>query len=405
MSVQVGEHPASDEALVTRAREGDREAFAELTVRHRRMLVVLCERTLRDSGLADDAAQEAVLQAFLGLDRLKRPAHFGAWLAGIGLNVSRRWLRARAGASFSLDSLLGGQRVDDMVDACAPDPAWIAEEHELATRVRQVVQTLPVGQRKAVALFYLVGLTHAETAAAFDIPIGAVKTRLHKARTSLRRQLSTLWEEMQPMSTTETPRQGEATSDYVDVRVVDVRRIVPNERYTIPRTVVLLQETGGDQRSLGIWVGSGEGEAILILLSGIDVPRPLTFNFAMNLLEAAGGQLREVRVNRLADRTFFAEAIIQTPEGHERVVDARPSDAIPLALIRHTPIRVAEAVMREASLAPDVVEGDLAVDGARVLGTAEILQEMNRMQAQRNAELEQSAAEARERRASRQSHT
>ncbi len=57
----------------------------------------------------------------------------------------------------------------------------------------------------------------------------------------------------------------------------------------------MLQETGGEQRLLGIWVGSGEGEAILILMSGIDVPRPLTFNFAINLLEAAGGQLRSAR--------------------------------------------------------------------------------------------------------------
>jgi bifunctional DNase/RNase len=43
------------------------------------------------------------------------------------------------------------------------------------------------------------------------------------------------------------------------------------------------------------------------------VPRPLTFNFAINLLEAAGGQLRQVRVNKLVEKTFFAEAIIQTP--------------------------------------------------------------------------------------------
>ena len=340
----------SDEVLVARARSGDRQAFADLVVRHQRMLLMLCERSLGDTALADDAAQEAILQAMLGLDSLRRPAQFAAWLAGIGLNVCRRWLRARVGASFSLDSLLGGQRVYQPVDALAPDPAWLAEEHELATRIRRVVQTLPTGQRKAVVLFYLRGLNHVETAAALGIPVGAVKTRLHKARDNLRRELWSLWEEMQPMPTIETP--PETASDYVDVRVVDVRRIAPNEQYTIPRSFVLLQETGPQQRILGIWLGTMEGEAILMLLAGVDVPRPLTFTFAINVLEAAGGQLREVRVNQLVDKTFFAETIIQAPDGQVRVVDARPSDAIALALTRNAPIRVAEAVMQEAGWPP-----------------------------------------------------
>jgi DNA-directed RNA polymerase specialized sigma24 family protein len=120
----VTQQSVSDEALVADARAGDRDAFAKLVVRHHRLLLLLCERTLGNTGLADDAAQEAVLQALLGLDRLKRPAKFGAWLAGIGLNVCRRWLRARAATSFSLDGLLGGQRVDQAVDVLALDPAW-----------------------------------------------------------------------------------------------------------------------------------------------------------------------------------------------------------------------------------------------------------------------------------------
>jgi RNA polymerase sigma factor (sigma-70 family) len=397
MGVHEAKQMPSDEALVSGARAGDRQAFAELVVRHQRMLLILCERSLADTALAHDAAQEAILQALLGLDSLKRPAQFGAWLAGIGLNVCRRWLRARAGASFSLDSLLGGQRVYQAVDALAPDPAWLAEEHELATRVRRVVQTLPTGQRKAVALFYLSGLSQVETAAALGIPVSAVKTRLHKARDNLRRELWSLWEEMQPMSTIDTTQQ--ATSDYVDVDVIDVRRIVPNEQYTIGRNVVLLQETGGQRRILGIWIGAIEGEAILILLSGVEVPRPLTFNFAINLLEAAGGRLRQVRVNRLVNKTFFAETIIQAPDGQERLVDARPSDAISLALTRNAPIRVAEVVMTEAAWPPSGFEIDLRVDGERVLGKADILKEMERTRAQREAEMERLGAE---RRASRQ---
>ena len=58
-----------DSVLVRLAREGDGEAFAELVARHRPMLVALCRRVLGDRGLAEDAAQEAALQAMLGLDR------------------------------------------------------------------------------------------------------------------------------------------------------------------------------------------------------------------------------------------------------------------------------------------------------------------------------------------------
>lgn len=81
---------AGDEELVAAARGGDREAFALLIVRHRPLVIALCRRALGDRDQAEDVAQEAILQALLDLDRLRRPDRFGAWLAGIGLNIARR---------------------------------------------------------------------------------------------------------------------------------------------------------------------------------------------------------------------------------------------------------------------------------------------------------------------------
>ena len=66
----------TDAALVTAAREGDKGAFAALLERHRPLLLALCQRTLRDAALAEDAAQEASLQALLGLDHLRHPERF-----------------------------------------------------------------------------------------------------------------------------------------------------------------------------------------------------------------------------------------------------------------------------------------------------------------------------------------
>ena len=79
-------HPdRSDACLVGDARNGDKAAFGELIGRHYPLLLALCRRALGPHGPAEDAAQEAVLQALLGLDWLSHAERFGAWLVAIGL--------------------------------------------------------------------------------------------------------------------------------------------------------------------------------------------------------------------------------------------------------------------------------------------------------------------------------
>ena len=89
-----------DADLVRAARAGDRAALDVLMRRHRASVVRACRRLLRDAADAEDAAQEALVQALVGLPRLRDPARFGPWLHGIALNVSRRALeheRTRGG--------------------------------------------------------------------------------------------------------------------------------------------------------------------------------------------------------------------------------------------------------------------------------------------------------------------
>lgn len=109
---------------------------------------------------------------------------------------------------------------------------------------------------------------------------------------------------------------------------------------TARRYIVVLEEVGGE-RSLPIWIGMPEALSLVAALEEVELPRPGPYHFAQALLGAAGGALREVRVSRLADSVFYAVAVLA--DGSE--VDARPSDALTLALVTGAPIAVEPAVL------------------------------------------------------------
>jgi bifunctional DNase/RNase len=142
---------------------------------------------------------------------------------------------------------------------------------------------------------------------------------------------------------------------------------------------VLLAEVDGE-RILPIWVGGFEGDSIAIGLVHAQARRPLTFAFAGQLLEAAGARLREVRIARLVDETFYAQVIVEGPVG-ERTFDARPSDAIALGLQADAPIRASAEVMQQAG-----VEGrELAQKTINSRGARDHVDEIRERLAQRTA--------------------
>ena len=102
-----------------------------------------------------------------------------------------------------------------------------------------------------------------------------------------------------------------------------------------------------DKRSLPIWVGIFEANAIALELEKIPTPRPMTHDLIKNILEAIEGRLLKIVVTDLRENTFFAELHLQVGEG-EYTVDSRPSDAIALALRVSAPIYVNEEVVRKA---------------------------------------------------------
>lgn len=274
----------------------------------------------------EDAVQEASLHAFLGLHALKEPARFGPWLAGIGLNVCRRWLTRSARERWSFEAAYGGRAGTEPPDE-GPGPEEMAEAADIARRVRVAVSSLPAGQRGAIVAFYLSGLTYRETASQLGITVVATKGRLHRARAELRPELRSLWEEQ--MSTAE---------DLIEMRVVDVRK----GRDDHANHIVLLEDAEGGHR-LPIFIGRPEAWALLFALEGIELPRPLVYHFMLKSLEAVGAELSEVRIEQLVEMTYYAVAVYEAG-GEPREVDARPSDALNLALLAGVPIRMRRAV-------------------------------------------------------------
>src|SRR5437762_2720940 len=98
----------SDNVLVARARAGDRVALGCLLERCESLVLRVCTRMLGNADLAHDLAQEAMLQAFLSLDRLRADASFRSWLYGIAINVCRSFIRVQAELPYSLEAMTGG---------------------------------------------------------------------------------------------------------------------------------------------------------------------------------------------------------------------------------------------------------------------------------------------------------
>lgn len=134
------------------------------------------------------------------------------------------------------------------------------------------------------------------------------------------------------------------------VDVLGVRVEMPSNQ-----PIVLLREVEGE-RYLPIWIGAAEATAIAYVQQGVVPPRPLTHDLLKNVIDATGRPLTEVRITNLEDGVFYAELQL----GDASVVEARPSDAIAVALRTGSPILVDDSVFDEAGvLIPDEEEDEV----------------------------------------------
>jgi RNA polymerase sigma-70 factor (ECF subfamily) len=183
-----------DDALLRRIRAGDRDAFSDLMRRYNRRLYRVARSVLRDDAEAEDALQDAYLQAYRALPGFRGESALGTWLTRIVVNAALMRQRKTGrladvielGADFgSDDAILPRDRLDE--------PAQ-PELAALRAQTRRLIETgidkLPAAFRTVFVLRAVEELTVEETAATLDIPAATVRTRYFRARALLREALA-----------------------------------------------------------------------------------------------------------------------------------------------------------------------------------------------------------------------
>jgi hypothetical protein len=138
---------------------------------------------------------------------------------------------------------------------------------------------------------------------------------------------------------------------------VRIRGLMMDPATNMP--IVVLKDVASDS-VMPIWVGIFEANAIAIEIEKMSAPRPMTHDLTRNLMQLLNAELERIVITEIKDETFYA--VLWLRQGEDQIaVDARPSDAIALALRADCPIFVAEQVMASAKLNPNgTVEGPTA---------------------------------------------
>jgi RNA polymerase sigma-70 factor (ECF subfamily) len=173
---------ANEVELVSRAQQGDRGAFSELVRQHYPGVIRVVHRMCGDVQLAEDAAQEAFIRAWVNLANYDPRSPLRNWLYRIAVNAALDMLRRKTDDTLSDDDAL-------MVADQAPGPEAAMIRNERIALLQRAVQSLPEAARSVLVLKEYGELSYQEIAGVLDIPIGTVMSRLNYARNRLRELL------------------------------------------------------------------------------------------------------------------------------------------------------------------------------------------------------------------------
>jgi RNA polymerase sigma-70 factor, ECF subfamily len=320
-----------DGDLVRLARDGDAAAFQLLVERYLPIARARAARLCPRPDDVDDAVQDAFLQAFVALRRLRDPDRFAAWLGGIVVNVCRAQ-RSRAPLTLLADWPEG-------LHPAAADGLPSAEDLDRADVLSRAVADLPPGQRHAVTLFYYADQPASQIAGSAS----AAKTSLHKARRRLRDYISTHRPDLIPV----TSRRTLMTA----VRIAHAhpwpgRR--PDGSISVSHVIVVLADDDG-HRALPIRLTGRDGRFWRLLAGPEDLPdhsdeeepeEPVE-EMTGQLLQAAGVTVSGVNLFELGPEVTAARIEL----GAKRHVTARLADGLALAVITGAQLTVADSML------------------------------------------------------------
>jgi len=191
---------ASDQDVVLEARRGSDAAYRELVRRYERPVFSLIFRMVRDRELAEDLTQETFIKALNALASYRPEFKFSSWIFKIANNAAIDQLRRRELDTLSLDGSPSAE-TPDAVEATAlqvgskgESPLDELEAREVGKAIEIAIGKLRPEYRSCIMLRHVEGLAYEEIAASLDLPLGTVKTYIHRARNELRLYLGHLKE-------------------------------------------------------------------------------------------------------------------------------------------------------------------------------------------------------------------
>ena len=190
--------PDADVAAL--AKEGREPAFRELVRRYERPVFSLIFRMVRDRELAEDLAQDTFIKVLNNIDRYRPEFKLSSWLFKIANNVTIDHLRRRQLATVSLDGSPHAQTAAEAqatsldVESRGESALEAMESRELGSAIELAIARLRPEYRSCILLRHVEGRSYEEIAATLDLPLGTVKTYIHRARHELREALEDLRE-------------------------------------------------------------------------------------------------------------------------------------------------------------------------------------------------------------------
>ncbi len=177
----------TDEQLLQEHRRGQSERFELLVRRYSQELFRFAYRLLGSPAAAEDIVQETFLQVHLSMERFDVSRRFRPWVFTIAANKARDYLRSqKRRPEVPLDAVAdgssdGGPSFREFLSGRSVGPAVALEREERSSRVRQLVEQLPLYLKEVLVLGYYHGFAYKEMADVLDVPIGTIKSRLHSA--------------------------------------------------------------------------------------------------------------------------------------------------------------------------------------------------------------------------------